>query len=141
MAVVLEPTLAPAATPKSSDSSFGFVFAVVFAIVGAWPLIRGGTPRWGAFGIAVVFALIAFTQPQILRPLNRAWQLIGLLLHRVMSPLVMSAIFFLCVTPIAVIMRWRGKDVLSLKRRSDLASYWITCEPPPPHAESMKRQF
>jgi predicted membrane metal-binding protein len=140
MATVLEPALAPIATPKSSDRSFGFVFAAVFAIVGAWPLMRGETPRWGALAIAVVFALIAFTRPQILRPVNRAWQFIGLLLHRVMSPFVMLAIFFLCVTPIAVITRLRGKDVLSLKRRPDLSSYWITCDPPP-NAESMKHQF
>jgi predicted membrane metal-binding protein len=140
MATVLEPSLAPATTPSSSDRSFGFVFAAVFAIVGAWPLLRGGTPRWGTFAIAVVFAVIALTQPRMLRLLNHAWQFVGMLLHRVMSPLVMSAIFFLCVTPIAVIMRLRGKDVLSLKRHPDLSSYWITCDPPP-NAESMKRQF
>jgi Saxitoxin biosynthesis operon protein SxtJ len=141
MATVLEPTLAPAITPKSSDRSFGFVFAVVFAIVGALPLIRGGTPRLWAFGIAAVLALIAVTAPQILRPLNDAWRLIGQLLHRVISPVVMSAIFFLCVTPIGLIMRWRGKDVLALKQRPDLTSYWVTRESPSPNAESMRRQF
>ena len=53
----------------------------------------------------------------------------------------MGAIFFLCVTPIAWIMRWRGKDVLSLKRRPDLKSYWIDREPAPPDAQSMKNQY
>ncbi len=53
-------------------------------------------------------------RPQILHPLNRAWLALGRLLHRVVSPLVMGAIFFLCVTPTAWIMRLRGKDVLSL---------------------------
>jgi Saxitoxin biosynthesis operon protein SxtJ len=141
MAAALEPPRAPAAAPESSDRIFGLVFAVVFALIGGWPIVRGGTPRWWAIAIAVVLTLIALAQPQILRPLNRAWQVLGLLLHRVMSPLVMLAIFFLCVTPIAAILRWRGKDVLSLERRPDLSSYWFACEPPQPPAETMRRQF
>ena len=141
MTNALEPTRRSAATPESSDRAFGFVFAVVFALVGGWPLVQGDAPRWWALAFAAAFAIVALLQPKILRPLNRAWQIVGLLLHRVMSPLVMSAIYFLCVTPIAVVMRWRGKDVLSLKRRPDLSSYWIPREPPPPHSESMKRQF
>jgi hypothetical protein len=141
MATVLEPTLSPTVTPNSSDRSFGLVFAVVFALIGALPVIRGGAPRLWAFGIAAVLVLIAVTVPQVMRPLNRAWGFIGQLLHRAVSPVVMSAIFFLFVTPIAMIMRWRGKDVLSLKRRPDLTSYWVAHESPPPSAESMRRQF
>jgi len=53
----------------------------------------------------------------------------------------MGTVFFLCVTPVAWIMRLRGKDVLSLARRPDLSSYWITREPSSPPTETMKRQF
>ena len=73
--------------------------------------------------------------------MNRAWLALGLLLHKVVSPLVMGVIFFLCVTPTAWIMRLRGKDVLSLSRRSDLSSYWIVRERQPPDPDTMKRQF
>ena len=62
-------------------------------------------------------------------------------MHRVISPLVMMAIFFLCVTPIAWIMRLRSKDMLSLTRRPDLVTYWITREPSAPASETMKNQF
>jgi predicted membrane metal-binding protein len=141
MATVLEPRLAPAATPESSDRSFGFVFAAVFAIAGLWPLVHGAPPRWWALAVAAAFALVALAQPGILRPLNRAWMLLGKLLHKVVSPLVMSAIFFVAVTPTAWLMRRRGIDVLSLRRRPDLSSYWITRAPAEPDAETMKRQF
>jgi len=141
MAVVLEPNLTSAPPPESSDRNFGFLFAGVFALAGAWPLIVGSDPRWWAFGVALAFALAAVIRPSILRPLNRVWLALGRLMHRVMSPLVMMAIFFLCVTPIAWIMRLRGKDVLSLARRPDLATYWITREPSPPASETMKKQF
>jgi predicted membrane metal-binding protein len=141
MATVLEPSLAPTAAPESSDRSFGLVFAAVFAIIGAWPLFHRAAPRWWAFLIAVAFVLVALVQPGVLRPLNQAWQLFGRLLHQVASPLVMSAIFFLAVTPTAWIMRWRGIDVLKLRRRPDLSSYWIARAPDVPETEAMKRQF
>ena len=141
MATVLEPSIDPGTAPESSDRSFGFVFAGVFALVGAWPLIHFAEPRWWAFGVAAVFAVVALLSPHILRPANRAWLALGKLLHRIVSPLIMGAVFFLCVTPIAWIMRRRGKDVLSLARRPDLNSYWLTREPGPPDSETMKRQF
>ena len=141
MATVLEPSLARGPARESSDRSFGLVFAVVFALSGCWPLIHSHSPRWWALGIAIAFLLAALGRPQILRPLNRAWLALGLLLHKVVSPLMMGAIFFLCVTPTAWIMRLRRKDVLSLARRSDVASYWIRRERQPPAAETMKRQF
>jgi hypothetical protein len=141
MATVLEPNLARSPGPESSDRSFGFVFAVVFALIGCWPLIAGSLPRWWALGFAGVFALIAAVRLHILQPLNRAWLALGRLLHRVVSPIVMAAIFFLCVTPIGWIMRWRGKDLLSLARHPDLATYWIVREPSAFDPQSMKNQF
>src|SRR5689334_6506356 len=111
MATVLEPSLARGPAPESSDRSFGFVFAGVFALIGCLPLLHFAQPRWWALGLAVAFALIAFVGPQILHPLNQAWLALGRLLHRVVSPIIMGVIFFVCVTPIAWIMRLRGKDV------------------------------
>ena len=141
MATALEPSVERGPAPESSDRSFGLVFAAVFALMGAWPLLHLATPRWWAFVVAAAFALVALVRPQILHPFNYVWLALGRLLHRVVSPLVMGAVFFLCVTPIAWIMRLRGKDVLSLARRPDLSSYWIKREPTEPSAETMKRQF
>ena len=139
MATVLEPRVDRGPAPESSDRSFGVVFAGVFALIACWPLWSAQTPRWWALGLAATFALAAVVRPQILHPLNRAWLALGRLLHLVVSPLVMGAIFFLCVTPIGWVMRRRGKDVLSLARRSDLSSYWITRDRA--EAQSMKNQF
>jgi hypothetical protein len=141
LATILEPSIVRGPAPESSDRSFGFVFAAVFAIIGCWPLIHGAAPRWWALGLAAAFAAVALARPQLLHPLNRAWLAFGRLLHRVVSPLVMGMVFFTVVTPTGWIMRLRGKDVLSLKRRPDRDSYWITREPSPPQPESMKRQF
>jgi len=141
MVTILEPRVDRGPALESSDRSFGFVFAAVFVLFAGWPLWSSQTPRWWAAGVAGVFALAAVIRPQILHPLNRAWMALGRLLHFVVSPLVMSAIFFLCITPIGWIMRLRGKDVLSLSRRADLSTYWIMRERTGPHAQSMNNQF
>ena len=141
MATILEPNVNSGPVPESSDRSFGIVFAAVFAIIASWPLLHLEAPRWWAFGVAGGFAGVAFIWPRILRPLNRAWLALGRLLHRVMSPLILGTIFFICVTPIAWILRICGKDVLSLALDPNRSSYWTVRQPAEPPTETMKRQF
>ena len=141
MATILEPVIARELAPQSSDRSFGYIFAAVFLLVGCWPLLYREPPRWWALAIGASFAVVAVARPQVLRPLNKAWLALGHLLERVVSPLVMGTIFFVCVTPTGWIMRWRGKDPLSRKRRPDLSTYWIARDTAPPQPEAMKNQF
>jgi hypothetical protein len=141
MATILEPTIERGPAPESSDRSFGLVFAAAFSIIACWPLVHWGSPRWGALVVAAAFAVVAFASPRLLHPLNRVWLALGRLLHKIVSPLVMGAIFFAAVTPTGWIMRLRGKDLLSLKRRPDQKSYWIRRPLGRPEAETMKNQF
>ena len=85
----------------SSDRSFGLVFAAVFTIIGLWPLISSSGVRWWSLAIALVFAGVAFARPSLLAPLNLLWTKFGLLLNRIVSPLVMGLLFFVVITPIA----------------------------------------
>lgn len=124
-----------------SDRSFGVVFAVVFTIVALLPLKNGGEPRLWAAAAAGLFLAVALIYPKALKPLNKLWFLVGMALHHVVTPVVMGLLFFVTVTPIALIMRAMGKDPLRLKRDDAAASYWIQRQPPGPDAESMRRQF
>lgn len=142
MATALEPKRASEAEKQGSDRAFGYVFAVVFALIGLFPLWRLEAPRWWALAIAAVFAGFAVLFPHLLHPLNRAWLAFGRLLHRIVSPVVMGAVFFLAVTPTALIMRLRGRDLLLRRWRPDLPSYWIEREAAvQPQSETMKKQF
>jgi hypothetical protein len=125
----------------SSDRSFGLVVATFFLIVGFWPLVRAQPIRWWALGVAAVFALLALLWTAALAPLNRLWVKLGALLYKVVSPVVMAMLFYVTVTPIALLMRLLGKDPLRLRRDPDAASYWIDRTPPGPSPESMKNQF
>ncbi len=124
-----------------SERSFGLVFAVVFALVCLLPLKDGAEPRLWAGLVAAAFAVVSLAAPKLLKPLNKIWFLFGLLLHKIVSPLVMGLLFFVTVTPIALIMRALGKDPLKLRRDPAAASYWIARQPPGPEPESMRRQF
>ena len=125
----------------SSDRSFGIVFTVVFVIIGLYPLIGGAGPRWWALAIAILFLVAAFAHPKILTPLNRLWMRFGLLLHRIVNPLIMALLFFFVVTPIALIMRISGKRPLLLETDPNATSYWIPRDPPGPSPDTMKQQF
>ena len=129
------------AVKGSSNRSFGIVFAVVFAIIGLFPLIGGSSVRWWSLIVAGVFLALAFSVPKLLSPLNRLWMRFGLLLHRIVNPLVMALLFFLVVTPIALLMRLFGKRPLHLETEPDAESYWIPRDPPGPEPETMKQQF
>jgi predicted membrane metal-binding protein len=125
----------------SSDRSFGFVFAAVFLIVGLWPLLGGAWPRWWALAVALAFAAVARLLPAALAPLNRVWTRFGLLLHKVVNPLVMGLMFFAVITPFGLVRRLGRHDQLGFPREPKAASYWICRDPPGPAPETIERQF
>ena len=125
----------------SSDRAFGVVFTVVFLIIGFWPLMGDGTPYVWALVVAGVFLAAALVYPSGLAPLNRLWMRFGLLLHKVTNPLIMGLVFFVTVTPTALIMRMMGKDPLNRKIDREAKSYWIDRRPPGPSPDSIKNQF
>jgi uncharacterized membrane protein len=124
-----------------SERSFGIVFAIVFAIIGLFPLLWGQGPRLWSLAIAAVFLGLAFLRPTILTVPNRLWFRFGLLLNKIVSPIVMGLIFVLTVIPTGLIMRAMGKDLLRQKMDPAADSYWITPDPEHRRTASMKNQF
>jgi hypothetical protein len=126
-----------------SEKSFGITFAVVFGLIAAWLYWRKHVPIYSVMAAAgaIFFLAAAFMAPQILRPINLIWLKFGLLLHKIVNPIVMGLLFFLVFTPMGFIMRRSGKDLLSLKRDSAAASYWSPRETSTEIEASMKNQF
>lgn len=126
----------------SSERSFGWVFTVVFVLIGLYPLL-GEAPavREWALAVAALLALVTLVRPSLLGPANRMWARFGLLLHRIVNPLIMGFIFYVVVTPIGLLLRLFGKDVLSLRFDSEASSYWVKRTPPGPEPDSLRNQF
>jgi hypothetical protein len=124
-----------------SDRLFGIVMAVAF---GALTLLDGwhhGRVWPWTGGLALLFLAAALLCPAALNPLNRIWFKFGLLLHKVVSPVVLGILFYGTVLPTGLVIRAMGKDLLRLNRKPDGSSYWIVRQPPGPAPETMKDQF
>tara|TARA_B100001057_G_scaffold318697_1_gene319011 strand:- start:2235 stop:2621 length:387 start_codon:yes stop_codon:yes gene_type:complete len=122
---------------KSTNKSFGIVFFIVFFLIGIYPLFNEHNIRIWSILISLVFLILGLLNSKILTPLNKLWFKFGLLLGKIISPLIMGIIFFLVVTPIGLFMRMLGKDLLNLKKNSN-NSYWIEKTDP---KGKMKNQF
>ena len=121
-----------------SDRSTGLVFAAMGVIVA---LLWRNSPMvpWLALGIAAALIAISLIAPILLKPLNILWFKFGLLLHRLVNPIVMLIIFALVFVPAGMIMRiWR--DPLR-SRRTAASSYWIDRSEGSGTAGSMSNQF
>ena len=120
-----------------SNRSFGIVFFIVFLLISIYPIFNEGSIRPWSLLIAVIFLILGLLNSKFLTPLNKAWFKFGLILGKFISPIVMGVIFFGVVTPIALIMRVLGKDLLNLKYNNK-PSYWIEKNGP---KSKMKNQF
>ena len=120
-----------------TNKSFGIVFFIVFLFISIYPLLNNGELRIWSLIIAMIFLVLGLINSKFLTPLNKLWFKFGLLLGKVVSPLIMGIIFFLVVTPIALIMKIIGKDLLNLKFNKD-KTYWIEKKGP---KGNMKNQF
>ena len=120
-----------------SNRSFGIVFFVVFFLISIYPLINNESIRIWSLVVSLIFLVLGIINSNVLSPFNKLWFKFGILLGKIISPIVMGIIFFLVVTPIGLIMRLIGKDVLNLKY-SNHKSYWIEKTGP---KSKMKNQF
>ena len=121
----------------SSNRSFGIVFFIVFLLIALYPLINGGNIRIWSAVISLIFLILGLLNSKILAPLNKLWFKFGIFLGNIISPIVMGVIYFIVVTPIALILKVFNKDVLNLKKTKN-SSYWINKEK---YNSSMKNQF
>ncbi|MDA7718914.1 SxtJ family membrane protein [Candidatus Pelagibacter sp.] len=107
-----------------SNRSFGIVFSIVFLIIALYPLLNSDGIRIWSIILSSTFFIFGVLNSNILSPLNRIWFKFGIILGRIVSPIVMGLVFFLVVTPTSLILRLFKKDNLNLKK-NDNRTYWI----------------
>ena len=124
--------------PKiGSNRSFGVVFFIVFLIISLWPLFSNNEIRIWSLIVSIIFLTLGLINSKILTPLNKLWFKFGILLGNIISPLVMGIIYFLVVTPMALLLKIINKDVLSLKKKK-LGTYWKNKEK---YNSTMRNQY
>ena len=120
-----------------SNRSFGLVFFLVFLIIALYPIINNEGLRLWSLITSFFFLILGLINSKLLTPLNKIWFKFGIFLGKIISPIIMGIIFFLVVTPTAIMMRLFGKDLLNLKF-NNRKSYWIEKNEP---TSKLKNQF
>tara|TARA_B110000008_G_C16740139_1_gene472301 strand:+ start:336 stop:725 length:390 start_codon:yes stop_codon:yes gene_type:complete len=120
-----------------SNKNFGIVFFIFFLIISIFPLLKNDKIIIWALIVSIIFLILGLLNSSFLTPLNKIWFKIGILLGNIISPIIMGGIFFCVVTPISLIMKLLGKDLLNLKKNKK-KSYWIKKSNIKSH---MKNQF
>ena len=110
---------------QNSNRSFGLLFFIVFIVVGLWPVIKGETANIYLILISLFFLIFGLINSKILSPFNKAWIKFGEILGLIIAPIIMALVYFIILTPISLIVRMFGKDLLGLKFLKKQDTYWI----------------
>ena len=119
-----------------NNITFGILFFIFFLIIGIYPYIYKEPIRTWSVNVSLVFLIITIIKPNSFTFLNKLWIKFGILLGKIISPIVIGLVFFFVVTPIGIFVRILKKDIMSLKRGK--SSYWINRQD---KVQSMKKQF
>tara|TARA_B100000795_G_C22711948_1_gene403920 strand:+ start:171 stop:563 length:393 start_codon:yes stop_codon:yes gene_type:complete len=122
-----------------TNKNFGLVFCFVFLLIFLEPIIRDAQLRYWSMVISLIFFILGLNNSKLLNPLNKIWYKFGILLGKIVSPIVMGLVFFLVVTPTSFFLRLFNKDILNIKKKkNNSTSYWIEKSE---KRSSMKNQF
>ena len=106
------------------NKKFGFFFSFIFLLACTYFYLTANQSLAYIFlSLSFLFLSVSLYKPQILKPLNKLWFQFGMLLSRIISPIVLGIIFFIILSPVAMLTRAFGRDILKLKKGND-NSYW-----------------
>ena len=123
---------------QSSNRSFGILFFLVFLIISLWPLKNGNNLNFYFLTASIIFLILGVLNSKLLSPLNKAWIKFGEILGLIIAPIVMGLVYFVILTPVSLIVRLLGKDLLGLKFIKENETYWIKRKK---SLTSMNKQF
>ena len=123
---------------NTQNRSFGLLFFIVFLAFALWPLTKKGEINFYLISIALIFLILGLLNSKILTPLNKSWIKLGELLGRIIAPIVMGIVYFVILTPISLLVRLFGKDLIGMKFNNSLKTYWIKRKK---HLGTMDKQF
>jgi hypothetical protein len=129
-------------TPEGpSNRSFGLTVGGMLALIALLPTLRSKPPRWWALAPAAILLIAGALFPSVLAVPNQLWMKLAALISKITNPIILSLMFYLLFTPVAMICRLMGKDLLRLKSDKELDTYWIARQPAGPPPETMSNQF
>lgn len=126
---------------KKNLREFGLTMGMVFLALGGFAAWRSG-PAWPYLLTAgAAFAALAFIIPAVLKPLQKLWMGLGIVLGFFVSRIILSVLFYGVMTPIGIVMKLLGKDILDERIDKTAVSYWHTRDTAVKPKESYENQY
>jgi len=105
---------------------FAFVMGVPLALIGGFLLWRQKDYYWHVFAASGAFVCAGLLVPVVLKPLHKVWMTFSIVMGWFMTRVILFVLFFLILTPTALLLRLLGKDLLNMKfDRNSSQSYWL----------------
>lgn len=123
---------------KKELRNFGFVMTVPLALIGAFLWWKGKGAYPYLFGASAFFLVTGLLIPQVLRPIEKVWMKFAEIMGAIMSRVILTLAFFLMITPLGILLKIMGKDLLDLKLSDQRESYWVPVEQDGPSSRPMK---
>lgn len=124
-----------------SNKCFGIFFSLIFLFFGGYFIYKSSyILTFISFSFTCIFLIITILRSDLLLPLNKLWMAFGMLLGKIVSPIILGIIFFGLFTPLGIFMRIIGRDELRLKPK-DRTSFWKNKNATTIAAQNFKQQF
>ena len=114
-------------TSSKEIRKFGLVIAIALGVIGGFVYVKFGNfdvVGW-LWGIGLLFLILGFILPSVLRPVYRIWMLLAYFIGGIVSRVILTVLFYVVLTPTGLVLRLFGKDVLDQRFEKDRESYWI----------------
>jgi len=120
----------------SSNRSFGVTFSIFFLLLSLYFFFKNEKIYYSLIIISLIFLTLGILKSKILTNPNKIWVMFGEKLGFIIAPIIMALVYFTVVTPIALILKICGKDVLNIKNKK-AQTYWVNKK----NINSMKKQY
>ena len=117
-------------TSSKEIRKFGLVIAIALGVIGGFVYVKSGNcgvAGW-LWGIGLLFLILGFILPTILRPVYRIWMLLAYFIGGIVSRVILIVLFYFVLTPTGLVLRLFGKDILDKKFNNNRESYWVKKE-------------
>jgi multisubunit Na+/H+ antiporter MnhG subunit len=111
-------------TDSKELRKFGIILAIVLGLLGGFALYKGSGKYLGFWGVGLLFLVFGLFLPQFLKSVYKAWMALALVLGWINTHLILGLIFYLVFTPMGLIMKLLGKDLLDQKLDPEAKTYW-----------------
>jgi len=127
---------------KKDLRQFGIVLGIILGVFGTIHFFKQHATayKW-FFSVSMISLIFGIFFPMKLKPVFKVFTKIAHAIGWVNTRIILTAVYYVILTPIGLVLRIFGKDMLDLKIDKNTKSYWITRNQTKPSKENLTKQF